>query len=61
MTAESDDDPRTWTLDVDPTCIDFYVGLSDEPRSLTATEAQLMVDLVDSWRLLEQHQAHGAH
>ena len=54
VTAGENKDPRTWTLDVDPACIDLYLDLSDEPRPLTAAEAQMMVDLVDSWRMHEQ-------
>ncbi len=54
MTAQENEDPRTWALDADPACIDLNLGLSDEARALTAAEARMMVALVDSGRMHEQ-------
>jgi hypothetical protein len=54
MAVRDADDPRTWALAVDQACIDLYLSLSDDPRPLTAAEAQQMVELVDSWRLQKQ-------
>jgi hypothetical protein len=48
------DDPRSWRLDVPQNRIDLYMELANAPRGLTSQEAQMMVELVDAWRALEQ-------
>jgi hypothetical protein len=48
------DDPRNWRLDISQAHIELYLELLSEPRSLTADEARMMVELVDAWRAHEQ-------
>lgn len=52
-------DPADWRLDVPGDRIDLYRELADRPRSLTAAEAMMLVELVDAWRRLE-HRKHIA-
>ena len=54
-----DEDPGTWRLDIPQDRVDLYLELADRPRPLTATEAQMMVELVDAWRAHE-HRKHIA-
>ena len=56
---DSDDDPRSWKLDIPSDRIDLYSELSDELRPLTAQEAGMMVELVNAWRSHE-HRKHIA-
>jgi len=53
------DDPRNWRLEVPQDRIDLYRELSEQPRSLSADEAAMMVELVDAWRTHE-HRKHIA-
>jgi hypothetical protein len=51
--------PQNWRLDVDPRCVDLYLGLCDSPRPLSAEECELLIGLVDGWRAGE-HRKHIA-
>jgi hypothetical protein len=59
MTDPEGDNPQNWRFDLPQDRIDLYLELSDEPRALTAEEAQMMVELVDAWRGHE-HRKHIA-
>jgi hypothetical protein len=54
-----DDDPRDWRIDVPQDRIDLYLELKEQPRSLAAAEARMLVELVDAWRAHE-HRKHIA-
>jgi hypothetical protein len=48
------EDPGDWRLEVPQDRVDLYLELVAHPRPLTEKEAQMMVELVDAWRALEQ-------
>jgi hypothetical protein len=50
-------DPRNWRLDIPDDRIDLYLELSDSPRSLTAAQSAMLVELIDARR----HQEHMKH
>ncbi len=47
-------EPPNWRIGVPQGHIDLYLELLNAPRALSANEAQVMVELVDAWRSLEQ-------
>lgn len=49
-----DNDPRNWRLEVGEAHLDLYSELLEHPRALTTVETQMMVELVDAWRAVEQ-------
>ena len=55
----SDEDPRSWRLEVPQERIDLYCEIKAEPRALTADEAEQLIELVDAWRAHE-HRKHIA-
>jgi hypothetical protein len=59
MAGERDDNPQKWRFDIPPDRVDLYLELKENPRALTAEEAEMMVELVDAWRGHE-HRKHIA-
>jgi hypothetical protein len=55
----TDDDPRNWRVGVSDAHLALYRELCRQPRDLTASEAAMMVELVDAWRAHE-HRKHMA-
>lgn len=50
---EAGDDPQNWRIRASERHIKLYIELLERPRPLSATEARMMVELVDAWRELE--------
>jgi hypothetical protein len=59
VAASTDDDPRNWRVAASDEHLALYLELSERPRDLTASEAALMVELVDAWRA-QEHRKHIA-